>query len=128
MKANVSKVALVGLMVMLAASAFAASKGTLQLTSPTVVAGKQLRAGAYTVKWEGSGTAVEANIMQGKTVVAKVQAHVVDLERASNSDAAVVTKGSDGSATLNQIRFSGKKFALEVGEQTAANTGDDSGK
>jgi hypothetical protein len=128
MKSNASKVLSLGLVVLLAASAFAANKGSLALASSTIVAGKQLAAGEYTVKWEGSGPAVEASIMQGKKVVATVQAHMVELDKAPNNDAAVVRKGDDGSATLNQIRFSGKKYALEVGDQTAASANPNSGK
>jgi HAMP domain-containing protein len=128
MKSNASKVLSLGVLVLLAASAFAASKGSLQLTSPTVVAGKQLAQGDYTVKWEGSGPAVEASIMKGKTVVATVPAHLVELERASNSNAAVVHKSDDGNETLNQIRFSGKKYALEVSQETTANASENNGK
>jgi len=128
MKSNASKLLSLGAVVLLAASALAATKGSLQLTSATNVAGKQLAAGEYTVKWEGSGPSVEANIMKGKTVIATVPAHVVELDKASNNNAAVVRKSEDGSATLNQIRFSGKKYALEVSDQSAANMNENSGK
>jgi len=113
-----------GLALLLATTALAASKGSLQLTTPAIVAGKQLPAGEYKVTWEGSGPAVEANIMQGKTLVAKVQAKIVELDRTPSMDAAVVRKSEDGSSTLNQIRFSGKKYALEVSDQSAARSAD----
>ena len=44
--------------VLIAGSALAASKGSLQLQHPTNVAGKQLATGSYTVQWEGSGDQV----------------------------------------------------------------------
>jgi hypothetical protein len=44
---------------------------------------------------------------------------VVELNNAANSDSAVVSSNSDGSKTLSQIRFSGKKFALAIGQETA---------
>ena len=127
-KSNALKALSLGLALLLATSAFAATKGSLQLTSPANVAGKQLAAGEYTVKWEGSGPTVEASIMQGKNVVATVQAKLIDLERAPNMNAAVVKKSDDGSATLNQIRFSGKKFALDVSDQNVAATSEGTGK
>ena len=118
----------VAMVLLLAASALAATKGSLQLTEAVSVSGKKLSAGEYTVKWEGAGPAVEANIMKGKTVVATVPARLVDLQRASNSDAAVVSKADDGDAKLTQIRFSGKKYALELGQQVATGPSDNSGK
>lgn len=121
--AKISKGLVLGLALILATSAFAASKGPLQLTAAANVAGKQLAAGEYTVKWDGSGPSVQVEIMKGKNVVATVPAQVVNLDQASNYDSAVVNTGSDGSRVLSQIRFSGKKFALAVGEQGASASG-----
>ncbi len=107
---------LLGLSVLLATGAFAASKGSLQVSAPVSVAGKQLAAGNYEVKWEGSGPNVELSILKGKNVVATVPAHLVDLNHSSDQDAAVVRTNGDGARELAQIRFSGKKTALEIGE------------
>jgi hypothetical protein len=120
--AKVSKGLVLGLALLLASSAFAASKGSLQLTSPALVAGKKLSAGEYTVKWDGSGTSVQVEIMKGKNVVATVPAQVVNLDHAPSNDSAVVNTGSDGTRVLSQIRFSGKKFALEVGGEGGASS------
>jgi len=114
---GVSKVLLVGLALVLATSAFAANKGSLVVSSPVSVAGKQLSPGEYSVKWEGTGPSVDVNIMQGKNVVATVPARVVDLDRTPTSNSAVVKSNDDGSRALSQIRFSGKKQALEIGDQ-----------
>ena len=114
--ATVTKSLVLGLALLLASSAFAGTKGSLQLNHPVTVNGTQLKAGDYKVEWDGSGPNVELSIMQGKNVVAKVPAHVVDLSTASQSDAAVTKKNDDGSTTLAGVRFQGKKFALELGE------------
>jgi hypothetical protein len=114
--ATVSKSLVLGLAVLLASSAFAGTKGNLQLNHPVTINGTQLKAGDYKVEWDGSGPNVEVSILQGKNVVAKVPAHVVDLSTASQSNAAVTKKNDDGSTTLAGVRFEGKKFALEVGE------------
>jgi hypothetical protein len=113
---------LMGVSVLLAASAFAASKGSLQVNAAVSVAGKQLAAGNYEVKWEGSGSNVELSILKGKNVVATVPAHLVDLDRSPDQDAAVVTTNGDGSRTLAQIRFSGKKTAVEIGEPASGSS------
>ena len=114
--ATVSKSLVLGLALLLASSAFAASKGTLQISKTTNVNGTQLKAGEYKLDWDGSGPAVEVSIRQGKNVVAKVPARVIDLSSAASNDAAVTHTNSDGSSSLTAIRFQGKKFALELGE------------
>jgi hypothetical protein len=88
----------------------------MQVQSPVTINGATLKAGDYTVEWNGSGSNVELSITQGKKVLAKVPAHVVDLETASNSNATVIRRNDDGTNSLTGVRFGGKKFALEVGE------------
>ena len=120
--AKVSKGLILGLALLLSTGAFAASKGPLQLSSPATVAGKQLAAGEYTVKWDGTGPSVQVEILKGKNVVATVPAQVVTLEHPSNYDSAVVNTNGDGSRVLSQIRFSGKKLALTVGGEGAGSS------
>jgi hypothetical protein len=120
------KRSLLGLALLLATSAFASNKGSLQLSEPVNVAGKQLPAGDYSVKWEGNGPNVELSILKGKAVVTKAPARVVDLSRSAGSDAAVTKVNSDGSRSLSEIRFSGKKQALAIGEESAKTSSDGS--
>jgi hypothetical protein len=113
---NLMKSLLLGSALLLATSAFAASKAQLHLQSATSVNGTQLKAGDYKLQWDGTGPNVELSIMQGKNVVAKTSAKVIDLSSPSQSDAAVVKKNDDGSNSLSGVRFEGKKYALELGE------------
>ena len=115
--ATVSKSLVLGLALLLASSAFAGgSKASLQLNNPTVVNGTKLKPGDYKLEWEGSGPTVEVSIIQGKNVVAKVPAKVVDLDSTSNNNAAVTKQNSDGTSSLAGVRFQGKKYGLEIGE------------
>ena len=114
--ATVSKSLVLGLAVLLASSAFAGTKANLHLNNPTTVNGTKLKAGDYKLEWDGSGPDVEVSIMQGKTVLAKAPAKVVDLSTPAANTAAVVTHNSDGTTALAGARFEGKKFALELGE------------
>ena len=116
---SVTKSLFLGLAVLLAGSAFAANKTTLLVQEPVNVSGTKLAPGEYKVQWEGSGPSVEMSILKGKNVVAKVPAHVIDLPNASPNDAAIVRKNDDGSRSLSEIRMSGKKFALAVGDEAA---------
>jgi hypothetical protein len=115
--ATVSKSLMMGAAIVLASSAFAATKANLTLVNPASVNGTKLKAGAYKLEWEGTGPDVQV-IMQGKNVLAKVPAKVVDLNTPANANAAVVEKSSDGSNTLSGARFEGKKFALEINQSS----------
>ena len=114
--ATVSKSVVLGLALVLASSAFAATKHNLQLTDPVTVNGTTLKPGDYKVEWEGTGPSVELNIMQGKKVLAKVPAHVVELQSPASSDAAVTRQNDTGPRSLTGVRFEGKKTALDFGE------------
>lgn len=111
---TVSKSVVMGLALLLASSAFAATKANLSLSNPTTVNGTKLKAGDYKLEWDGTGPNVEVSVLQGKKVVAKVPAKVVDLPSASQSDAAVVNKNDDGTTSLAGVRFQGKKYAIDL--------------
>jgi len=113
---TVSKSLVMGLAVLLASSAFAASKGSLEIRNPTVVNGTTLKPGEYKLEWDGTGPNVEVSVMQGKNVIAKVPAKLVELSSPAQNTAAVVQKNTDGSNSLTGARFEGKKYSLELGE------------
>src|ERR1700687_388048 len=115
MKLNhLAKTVVLGLAVVLAASAFAGNKGRLQVRDTLEVNGQQLAPGAYQVRWEGTGANVEVSFMLGKKEVAKASAKVVALDKASDYDSAVVDH-EGGKARVSEIRFAGKKYVLAIG-------------
>jgi hypothetical protein len=114
------KFALLGVAMLLAASAFAANKGSLEILDPVTVNGKQLSAGSYSVRWEGNGPAVELSIVKSGKVVATSPAKLVEMDHSAGGDSAVVKVNPDGSRALSQIRFGGKKYALAIGEDSGA--------
>jgi len=118
--ATISKSLVMGLALLLASSAFAATKGQLQLQTPATVAGTKLKAGEYKLQWDGTGPSVEVSVMQGKNVVTKFQAKVVDLPSPSQNNAAVVKNNDDGTSSLASVRFEGKKYGLDLSESSDA--------
>lgn len=110
----VAKSLVTGLALLLASSAFAATKGQLQLQSPTMVNGTQLKAGDYKLEWEGTGPDVEVSILQGKKVIAKVPAKVVELKTKAQENSSIVSKNTDGTSSLAGVHFAGKTTALEL--------------
>jgi hypothetical protein len=117
--ATMSKSLVLGLAVLLASSAFAATKANLELDSPASVNGTMLKAGSYKLEWDGAGPNVELSIMKGKNVVLKTTAHVVELQTPANDDSAITAQTSSG-LTLTAVHFRGKKASLEL---TAASEG-----
>jgi hypothetical protein len=115
---------------LLATAAFAAGaaahKGSLQVSDPVQVNGKQLKAGNYTVSWDGEGPAVNLHFMLNGKEVATAPATVVQLGQKASEDAAEV-KASANDRHLSAIRFSGKKYELDIGtenSQAQGKTGD----
>jgi hypothetical protein len=105
-----------------AGSAFAANasnKGDFQISSATQVNGKELPAGDYQARWEGTGPTVHLTITQGKKVVATVPAQIVDLDKVTRASETETKKNPNGDRELTALRFSGKKYSLELGSESA---------
>ena len=125
---TISKSLVLGLALLLATSVFAVNKGSLEVNDAVKINGKQLAAGEYTVRWDGAGPNVELNILHGKNVVATVPARMVDLDRSADRDSVLTSVNGDGSKSINQIRFSGKKFALAINAESAKSESGDTNK
>jgi hypothetical protein len=124
---HVAKTVVLGLAVLLATSAFATNKATLQVREPFEVNGQQLAPGDYQLRWDGTGSTVEVSFMQGKKEVAKTSAKVVALDKAYGYDSAILDHAR-GKATISEVRFAGKKFALAIGATEKAEMSSNSGK
>jgi len=128
MKRNyAAKTVVLGLAVLLATSAFASNKGSLQVAESFEVNGQQLAPGNYQLRWDGTGLNVEVTFMQGKKEVAKTAAKVVALEKSYDYDSAVIDHAS-GKTTVSEVRFAGKKYALAIGPTDKADMTQTSGK
>jgi hypothetical protein len=103
-----------------ASSAFASTKGNLELSNPVTVAGTTLKPGDYKVEWEGAGPNVQVSILQGKQVVAKVPARIVALHDPSPNNAAVTQPGNGATSSLAGIRFQGKTVSLELDDASSS--------
>jgi hypothetical protein len=112
-----AKTVVLGIAVLLASTAFASNKGTLQVREKVEVNGQQLAPGEYQLRWDGSGSNVEVSFMKGKKEVLKTTARLITLDQASNFDSAVVDH-ANGKAVVSEVRFGGKKYALAMGAGT----------
>ena len=112
---NFAKSLLVTITILLASTAFAATKASLTLEHPATINGTTLKPGDYKLEWEGTGPNVEVTVLHGKNIVAKVPARLVDMTYPSQNNA-VVFNNSNGSNTVTGARFQGRKYGLEIGE------------
>jgi hypothetical protein len=108
------------LTLLVATSAFAGNKGSLKVDEPVEIDGKQLTPGEYQLKWEGTGPVVELNIIKSNKVVATVPARLVQTSGAGKQTGYVTQIADDGHASMTEIRFSGKKYQLAIGQDSAA--------
>lgn len=115
-----SKIILAVLALGLTAFAADTHKSSFEISQPAQVNGTQMPAGEYTAKWEGSGPTVQVSIMQGKKVLATVPAQVVTLDAPASGTQAELTKSSNGDPELTSLKFSGKKYSLTLGTQSAS--------
>jgi hypothetical protein len=124
---NLTKTVVLGLAVLLASSAFASNKGSLQVREAVEVNGQQLAPGQYQLRWDGTGSNVEVSFIRGNKEVAKASAKVVTLDQVSDYDSTVIDR-ANGKAAVSEIRFSGKKFALAIGSTDKAEMNGGSSK
>ena len=117
-----SRIIFVTLVLALTTSVFAASdshKNSFEISAATQVNGTTLPAGEYTAQWEGSGPAVQVNILQGKKVVATAPAQAVTLDSKASDTHAEVLNGTKGERELKVLQFAGKKISLQLETQSA---------
>jgi hypothetical protein len=105
---------------LIATSALAANKGSLNTSQLVTVNGTKLAAGDYQVKWEGTGPKVELNIIKSKKVVVTVPARLVELSRPEPNSAYGTLMAKDGTTSLTEIRFAGSKYELTIGQEAAS--------
>ena len=110
---KLTRVLVAVLVLALTTTVFAASgAATVKLFGAAQVNGKSLAAGEYKVKWETNSPDAAVTFLQGKKAVATAHAKLVDRDQASRENAVVTRANSDGSESIVEIRFQGKKSVL----------------
>lgn len=111
--------AIVALMLMIPAALLAAPKDSANVTftETLTINGALVPRGDYHIVWQGAGPSVEATILQGKKVIARGPATLVNTK--SEYDGAVETSdGSNNSKVLEAIDWS--KRSLRFGQENAS--------
>ena len=122
MKFSKVSILLIGSALAFSSGAFAgdANKGKLHLQNKSIVDGKPLDSGNYTVEWTGTGPTVEVALLQGKQTVATFPAHITEQPTTNHDNAYGSALESDGSRRLTAIYIGGKRTALELEQNQAS--------
>jgi len=112
--AKLTQVLALVLVLALTTTALAAATGSanIKLSSAAQLNGTSLAAGEYKVKWESRSPEADVTFLQGKKTVATAHAKLVDRDQAARENAVVTRANSDGSESIVEIRFEGKKSVL----------------
>ena len=104
-------------MLLLSSQLFAANHGSLQLSEQVTVNGRSLPAGEYQVKWDGNGPNLDLRILRDGKLMTTVPAHTIELPRKESQDSVLTRKNDDGTSSISEIHFGGKKYAFAFGNE-----------
>lgn len=116
---NISKGLLFGASLLLASAAFAGEKASVKVYETVKVNGTTIPAGNYDVSWEGTGSNVQVSIQKGKETVATIPAQLEASNSAPPSTGYSTRKEGDGSKSITNVFFAGKKYTLNLDQQAA---------
>ena len=117
---NIAKGLLFGASLLLASAAFAGEKASVKVFETVKVNGKTIPAGDYNLSWEGTGSNVQVSILKGKETIATLPAQLEASNAASANSGYSTRKEGDGSTSLTNVFFAGKKYSLNLDQQSAA--------
>ena len=93
-------------------AAAAGGKTTIKLFQSAALNGKTLAAGEYKVKWQRHSAEADVTFSQGKKEITTVRGKFVEREHPSPYNAVITKLNGDGTQTITELRFEGKKEAL----------------
>jgi hypothetical protein len=117
---NITKGFLFGASLLLASAAFAGEKASIKVFETVKVNGKTIPAGNYDVTWEGTGSNVQVFIQKGKETITTLPGQLETSNSASASTGYSTRTEGDGSKSVTTVFFAGKKYALNLEQQSAA--------
>jgi hypothetical protein len=97
-------------------SAAAANSHTVSVKTPISLNGTEITPGFYVVEWVTHSPEATVTFTRNGKVVVMAPGKMVERDNKSSADAVVYTNNADGSHTLKEIRFAGKKQVLVFGE------------
>jgi hypothetical protein len=90
----------------------AAEMNSLKLARDMVIAGVDLRAGAYTVQWKIQGTRATVTFSREGRTVATVQGKYTTFDRSVTTNTLYFSKNPNGYLAINALGFAGTKKGI----------------
>jgi hypothetical protein len=110
---NAPKLSLVVLVtVALSLAAWANNGKTFSFRTEVILKGTKLPTGFYEISWVTHSPEATVTFVKGGQVMVTAMGKFVDRDTKYNADSVVYTNNPDGSHTLLEIRFGGRKQAL----------------
>ncbi len=88
---------------------------SINLDEPVVLSGTHLKPGDYRLRWDGTGSDVKVEFLQGRKELVSVPAKLISQHNAE-SPAVTFSQMADGAKTISQIDLS--KLTLQFPETT----------
>jgi len=107
-------------------SLYAKDSQTMTLWSPAMLGSTKFDTGSYKVTWQAGASDSTVIFKQGKKVVGTAQGKLVKRDTAYDRNGVVYTQNSDGSRSIQEIRFAGSDQVL-VFEQSGSDSGGTAG-
>jgi hypothetical protein len=112
--------------ILLASTLFAEEEGRFELLSPVEVRGKQLSAGEYELRWNGTGPYLDLEILRNGNLLVSVPATISPIKNPGLYNSAVLRNNPNGTKTLFRIVLARKNLAIDIGDSptTSSNNGN----
>jgi hypothetical protein len=94
--------------------AWSANKSSFSVLDTVVLNGKLLRAGDYDVTWTGQEKSVQVSVSKGRKILATAAAEIIPVDPPYPANSVLLKTGADGTRSISEIRFGGKRFALRI--------------
>lgn len=111
--------ALVLITVVLTTAFALAANMQINLNNANQLNGATISPGSYKLNYTTNGNTAQVNVIQGKKTVASATGEVVQLQAAPANDSVVSKMNSDGTRTMYEIQFAGKKQAIRFNNEPA---------
>ena len=107
-------ITVVALLLLLTAAPLLALEGSAKFSVPQTmyIAGKEIKAGAYDVKWKSSSPEATVSFVVNGKVVLEVQGKIEELSKNNDYTSLLIGKDSTGRQAINGMRFGGKKITI----------------
>lgn len=109
--------ALVLLAVVLTTAFALAANMQINLASANQLNGTTINPGNYKFNYTTTGNTAQVNVIQGKKTIASATGEVVEIENPPAHDSIISKKNPDGTRSMYEIQFAGKKQAIRFNSE-----------